>query len=188
MPENIVVQSYQDVLVVTETVCYQGYYCLIDSTTMTPCPPGTYNNLTNGNSPAFCLTCPQGALLPAGLPPASVVRSWQLHDLYWGVSPVQLHCVSCGELLPPGFRHAPELQRKHVQSQRQRHWTQQLPHVPVRELLRGRSLYPDGVRGGLLQLAHRAGDQSRLLGLPLRELLPGQHRLPWALVFGPHAC
>ena len=68
LPGNIVVQSYQDVPVVSESVCSQGDYCLADSTTMTPCPPGKYNNLTNGNSPAFCLTCPSGAYCPQGSP------------------------------------------------------------------------------------------------------------------------
>ena len=68
LPANIVVQSYQDVVVVSESVWSQGYYCLADSTAMTPCPPGTYNNLTNGNSAAFCLTCPSRAYCPQASP------------------------------------------------------------------------------------------------------------------------
>ena len=64
LPSNVVVQSYQDAIVVSQSTCPQGYYCPYGSTTPTPCPAGTYNNLGNTVDNSTCIGCPVGSYCP----------------------------------------------------------------------------------------------------------------------------
>ena len=64
LPSNVAVQSYVDEIIVSQGVCPQGYYCPYGTTTPTPCPAGTYNNITNTVDSSTCLTCPQGNYCP----------------------------------------------------------------------------------------------------------------------------
>ena len=72
-------------------------------------------------------TLPSCLALPASI----VVQSYQDVLVVSETVSVQLHCLPSGELLPPGFHHAPELQLRHIQSQHQLHRSQQLSHVPA---------------------------------------------------------
>ena len=64
LPSNVALNSYEDVLVLTQGACPQGYYCPVDTTTAIPCPASTFNNGTNAVSLADCRTCLVGQYCP----------------------------------------------------------------------------------------------------------------------------
>ena len=82
LPSNVVLDTYQDVLVLTQGECPQGYYCPVDTTTAIPCPARTYNNNTNAVSVTDCLACPVGDFCPQAsvLPTSCAAGSYRIME------------------------------------------------------------------------------------------------------------
>lgn len=80
LPDNVALNSYEDVLVLTQGACPQGYYCPVDTTTAIPCPASTYNNDTNAVSVADCKTCLVGQYCPSAsvLPISCAAGSYRI--------------------------------------------------------------------------------------------------------------
>ena len=80
LPENVALDSYEDVLVLTQGACPQGYYCPVDTTTAIPCPASTYNNDSNAVSVTDCKTCLVGQYCPSAsiLPISCAAGSYRI--------------------------------------------------------------------------------------------------------------
>lgn len=80
LPDNVALNSYEDVLVLTQGACPQGYYCPVDTTTAIPCPASTYNNNTHAVSVADCNTCLVGHYCPSAsiLPTSCAAGSYRI--------------------------------------------------------------------------------------------------------------
>ena len=60
LPAGVVINNFQESIILVSKVCPVGYYCPADSTKEIPCPNGTYNGLTNANNVGQCNPCTEG--------------------------------------------------------------------------------------------------------------------------------
>lgn len=82
LPGDVVLNSYEDMLVLSIGSCPRGYYCPPDTTTAIPCPASTYNNETHADTIEDCLTCPVGQYCPLAslLPTACPAGTYRITE------------------------------------------------------------------------------------------------------------
>ena len=73
------VQSVEALVQVASSDCPAGYYCLSSGGPPTPCPAGTYQNVTNAGDLGWCLACPVGlyCMLATVVPDACEVGTYR---------------------------------------------------------------------------------------------------------------
>ena len=64
LPSNVVINTYDELVVSDQSKCPSGYYCPADTTTPIACPAGKYNDLQNQDAESDCKVCGAGFYCP----------------------------------------------------------------------------------------------------------------------------
>ena len=83
LPSNIVLNSYQELIVWKESNCPRGSYCVNSTSPPVPCPAGTYNSLVGQDTPDACFKCPVGQYCPSNstLPTDCAAGSYRMTEM-----------------------------------------------------------------------------------------------------------